>query len=157
MTAFSKPRGINFRSADEVPAPDLARTLCRVASFLQGRDPYAKLQRYLDCWEHDPDGYHAAKEEMDFHRLFQIVESPKALLRHMTDDDNVFIGIAPKDNSWYLRFYLWWDEEGFNLTGRFDITLPEKLAERFRKEMLELSAIPLREEDAEAYYKLICG
>jgi hypothetical protein len=157
MSSFSKPVGINFRSPDEVPAPDLARILCRVASFLQSVDPYVKLQRYLDCWEHDSDGYHAFKEEIDFHGLFQIVESPKALLWHMTDDDNVFIGIAPNDHSWYLRFYLCWDEEGFNLKGRFDITLPARLVQRFRKEMAEVDAIRLQDEDAETYYKSICG
>jgi hypothetical protein len=154
MPALSKPDGVNFRSARELPAGSLVKTLCQTVSFLQGVDPYIKLQRYHDLWEHD--GCHFHKEEIDFHQLFQIVESPKALLRHMTDDDNVFIGIAPSDNSWYLRFYLSWDEEGFNLTGRFDVTLPEKLKERFRKEMEERHAIPLQEEDAESYYKSIC-
>ncbi|HTC95650.1 MAG TPA: hypothetical protein VK699_19560 [Terriglobales bacterium] len=73
----------------------------------------------------------------------------------MTTDDNVFIGIAPNDNSWYLRFYLNWDEEGFNLIGRFDITLPAELAERFRKDMTEPQAIELTEEDAQTYYESI--
>jgi hypothetical protein len=155
MYNFSKPAGVNFRSPDQVPARDLARTLCRVASFLQSVDPYLKLQRYHDWWEHD--GCHFHKQEIDFHHLFQIVESPRALLWHMSDDDNVFIGIAPNDHSWYLRFYLCWDGEGFNLIGRFDITLPARLAERFRKEMAEVNAIRLQEADAETYYKSICG
>jgi hypothetical protein len=154
MFTFSKPAGVNFRSPDEVPAPDLARTLCRVASFLQSLDPYVKLQRYHDWWEHD--GCHFHKEEIDLPRLFQMVESPRALLWHMSDDDNVFIGIAPHDQSWYLRCYLRWDEEGFNLIGRFDITLPPRLVERFRKEMAEVNAIRLQEEDAETYYRSIC-
>ena len=155
MAAFSKPAGTNFRSLGGVPAPDLSRTLCLVASFLQSVEPYIKLQKYLDCWEHAPGGCHLHKEEIDFHGLFQIVESPKALLWHMSDDDNVFIGIAPNDNSWYLRFRLCWDEEGFDLIGRFDITLSETLAERFRKEIAEIGAIALKEEDAEVYYESI--
>lgn len=153
MHNFSKPTGINFRSPQELSALVLSRTLCQTVSFLQNLGPYVKLQQYLDWWEHD--GCHFHKQEIDFHRLLQIVESPKALLSHMSDDDNVFIGIAPNDNSWYLRFYLCWDEEELNLIGRFDITLPESLVERFRKEMTEVHAIALKEEYADIYYKSI--
>jgi hypothetical protein len=41
----------------------------------------------------------------------------------MSGDEDVFIGVAPGDGTWYLRFYLAGDDEGFDLLGRFDITL----------------------------------
>ncbi len=153
MPNFSKPAGINFRSSKELPASVLSKTLCQTVSFLQGVQPYIKLQKYHDWWEHD--GCHFHKEQIDFHGLFQIVRSPRDLLQAMTTDDNVFIGIAPDDNSWYLRFYLNWDDEGLNLIGRFDITLPAKLAERFRKDMAEVQPIELAEQDTETYYRSI--
>lgn len=75
----------------------------------------------------------------------------------MTTDDDVFIGIAPSDNIWYLRFYMNWDDEGFNLIGRFDITLPLELASRFRDEVVKTSATPLSEQDSQTFYTSLFG
>ena len=93
---FSRPKGTNFSSPDEVPSVSLARSLCRIASFLQDLYPYIKLQRYWDLWEED--GEHYYKEQTDFHGLFEIVESPRNLMYALMDG-NVFVGIAPHDNS----------------------------------------------------------
>jgi len=71
MATFYRPAGINFRSAEELPASVLSKMLCQTVSFLQSVEPYIKLQRYHDWWEHD--GCHFHKDQIDFHELFQIV------------------------------------------------------------------------------------
>jgi hypothetical protein len=155
MATFVKPTGTNFRSADEVPSSVLSKSLCLVVNFLQSVDPYAELQWYLDLWEHSGAGAHVHKQQIDFHGLFKIIGSPRDLLYRMTTDDDVFIGIAPTDNTWYLRFYLNWDEDGFNLIGRFDITLSHELATRFRDEVVKSLPAQLSEQDSQTYYASI--
>jgi hypothetical protein len=73
------------------------------------------LYRYEDWWEHD--GMHFRRESIDIHRLFEIVKSPQSSLEAMPGDLDVFVGIGPENNTWYLRFYLAWDEEGHELSG----------------------------------------
>jgi hypothetical protein len=153
MTDFIKPTGINFRCVDTLPAPDLARLLCRMVAFLQDIEPYAKLRRYNDWWEHD--GLHFYKSPIDFNDLFGIVRSPRSLLEAMPGDEDVLVGMAPQGNSWYLRFYLCWDEDGFDLLDRFDITLPECLAEGFRNEVARDAGVEIKEQSAESYYQTI--
>src|SRR6266446_4435379 len=146
---FHRPKGINFSSPDEVPSGALSRSLCRIASFLQDLHPYTKLQRYWDLWEEY--GGHYYKEQIDFHGLFDIVESPRNLTYELTDG-NVFVGIAPHDNSWYLRFQMDWDYDGFQLVGRFDVTLSTEIGDRFRHQVTHDLPVKLKEQDADAYY-----
>ena len=73
----------------------------------------------------------------------------------MPGDEDVFIGVAPHDVSWYLRFYLAWDDEGFNLLGRFDVTVPQALAEGYMSEVVEGLSVGVKRQDARAYYKSI--
>lgn len=148
---LNKPQGINF-SSHTLSAPQLARALCRTASFIQDIEPHGlKLQKYHDWWEHD--GLHFGKGTMSLHELFEMVSSPRSLLAAMPGDECVFIGIAPDSHVWYLRFYLSWDDEGFDLSGRFDITLPTHLAPTFRERML--GVVELKQQDAEAYYSTL--
>ncbi len=151
MATFVKPNGRNIRSAGELSSDVLCKSLCLVVSFLQSVDPYQELQRYWDLWEHSGSSgsAHCHVKQIDFHQLFQIIESPRNLLYTMTTDDDVFVGIAPTDNGWYLRFYMNWDDEGFNLIGRFDITLPVELAKRFRDEVVKTFPTPLSEQDSQ--------
>ncbi len=149
---FHRPEGINFSSPEEVPSVALARSLCRIASFLQALHPYMKLQRYWDLWEEH--GEHYYKEQTDFHGLFEIVESPRNLM-YAQMDGNVFVGIAPHDNSWYLRFQTDWDDDGFKLVGRFDITLPPETVDRFRNEVPNDLPVNLKEQDADVYFRSI--
>lgn len=145
------PQGTNY-SSNVVSALELALTLRRTASFVQDIEPHgAKLHRYHDWWEHD--GLHFPQDTVSIHELFEIVESPRSLLAAMPGDENVFIGVAPDSELWYLRFYLSWDDEGFELSGRFDITLPTYLASGFQQRMI--NAVDLEEQDAEAYYNTI--
>jgi hypothetical protein len=77
------------------------------------------------------------------------------LLEIVPDDDSVFVGVAPVTGRWYLRFRLEWDDEGFDLLGRFDITLPESLVEQFRTEVVRPLSLGLSEQDADSYYDSI--
>lgn len=150
MSNFVKPQGINF-SSPQLTAKDLSIALCRIVSFIQNQELYdVDLKKYEDWWEHD--GMHFYKRTIDFHDLFRCIDSSRALLEAMPGENNVFVGIAPQSNNWYLRFYLEWDEEGHNLIGRFDITLPSNLAEHFRKALFT-SNLLLVEEDATVFYQ----
>ena len=158
MATFVKPIGINFRSDNELSSHLLWKSLCLVVSFLQSLDPYRELHWYWDLWEHN--GSEASvchNRQIDFRKLFKILESPRTLLYAMTEDDDVFIGIAPRDNTWYLRFYLNWDDEGFNLIGRFDITLPLQLSTRFRDEVMKTCPAQLSEQPSQTYYASLFG
>jgi hypothetical protein len=150
---FHEPQGINF-SSKEITAHELAWALCRTVSFLQFLEPHGvPLQKYHDWWEHD--GLHFQKGSINFHELFRIVESPQSLLEAMPGDDNVFIGIAPDPNIWYLRFYLYWDEGGFDLLGRFDITLPTESAPQFKQRVLDSLDMQMQQQDAATFYNKI--
>jgi hypothetical protein len=153
MNDFVKPQGINFRCRDGLPASSLSKVLCKTAGFLQGIQPYARLQRYDDWWEHD--GLHFHKGAIDFDGLFAIVGSPETLSKAMPGDDDVHVGIATYDNSWYLRFYLYWDEEESDHLGKYDIALPEGLAEGYRDQVLKGSGIEIMEQDSASYYESI--
>jgi hypothetical protein len=82
------------------------------------------------------------------------VGSPKSLLEAMSGDDDVFTGIAPDNSSWYLRFYLYWDDDGFNLLGRFDVTLSQTLVDHCKEGVGRLG-VEMVSQDSEAYYRSI--
>jgi hypothetical protein len=153
MSEFSKPQGINFSCVDNVSAEELALALCKTASFLQAVDPYVTLQRYDDWWEHD--GLHFCRGETDFDGLFKMTRSPKELLQAMTADDEVFVGVAPDDGKWYLRFYLFWDDDGFRLLGRFDLTLPPRLEAEYQVEVVQKLNLEMTARESAVYYESI--
>jgi hypothetical protein len=153
MANFTEAKGINFSCPDDLPATELSRALCKTASFIQQINPYDNLYRYDDWWEHD--GLHFYREAINVEKLFDLVNSPKSLLEAMQGDFNVFNGIAPKDNSWYLRFYLEWDESDSNLVGRFDITFSKSLAEQYKNEVLSSLNLNMQERESENYYQSI--
>lgn len=130
LPEFVRPRGRNVRCARELPATALSEVLCRIASFLQTLAPYTRLERYDDWWEHD--GLHFHRGSLGFSKLFAMISSPRALLEAVPGDDQVVVGVGRADGSWYLRFRLEWDDAGANLAGRFDITVPDSVVERFR-------------------------
>lgn len=150
MSEFRLPLGTNFSSEREIPASSLANALLITVGFIQEHDPYARLRRYDDWWEHD--GLHFFREAMSIHQLFEIVKSPQALLEAMPGDLDVFVGVAPEDEAWYLRFYISWDEEGYELLGRFDFTLRPDLETRFRDESTRMD-VKLLEQDSEKYFR----
>jgi hypothetical protein len=151
MSQFLKPLGVCFLFDGELPAPILSNILCRIVNFLQDVAPYTKLQHYEDWWEHDDLHFH--RGALDFNVLYSLISSPRNLLAATPADDYVFVGVAPADNSWYLRFRVVWDDEGFNLAGSCAIVLPLSLVEQFRKEVLLNLSTKAEEKDAALYYR----
>jgi len=74
----------------------------------------------------------------------------------MPGDDYVCVGIAPPDNSWYLRFYVYLEEENQETFGRFDITLPEAISADFKNSVLQNIEYRMEQTDAGVYYDSIC-
>ena len=154
LNTYNPPKGTNYHIQDgNVDAVTLSRSLCKVVSYLQSDRPYVKLFRYADWWEHD--GLHFKKAEIDFHSLFSIIESPWYLFENMPGDDYVFIGISPEDNKWYLRFYLDWDDNGEKLEGRFDVTIPNEMCNKFEQEVVSKFSYKVDIEDSGSYYNRI--
>jgi len=73
----------------------------------------------------------------------------------MQGDEYVYVGIAPPDTSWYLRFYVNWDDADEEIEGRFDITLREDDAKQFRESVVTEFDFSLLEQTAADYYKSI--
>lgn len=151
QSTFTAPTGINYHCSKDIPIALLSQALCRVSAFIQSLDSNAQLLRYEDWWEHD--GLHFERGTVDLRGLFELVESPRALVASMQGDERVFVGIASSDASWYLRFYVSWDDEGSELFGRFDITLPASVSPAFEDEVLGQLELELEQQDAEVYFK----
>ena len=145
--------GTNFSSPSELSAVELSKALCRISSFVQSIDPYIKLDRYDDWWEHD--GLHFRRNRLTVEDLFSLVGTPRSVLESMSGDEDVFVGILDTNRSFYLRFYLTWSDDDSSLVGRFDITFVDSVALRFKDKVLAALEINLREADATEYYKAI--
>jgi hypothetical protein len=151
MSGFVAPEGINFSSAEDLSAHDLSEALIKIVDFIQQIDSSKKFESYDDWWEHD--GLHFYRNSISPAELLRIVSSPESLSQAMPGDFCVFIGIAPADNSWYLRFYL--NDEDDEVTARYDITFSEATAERFKPAVLKPFGLSVNEQDAETYYRSI--
>ena len=82
-----------------------------------------------------------------------MINSPKNLLESTPDDFAVLVGVAPKDNAWYLRYKVEWDEEEKNLVGSCAVILPQPLADKFRVEVLQRLDAQAEEKESEVYYQ----
>ena len=154
MDNFVAPQGVNLRSNYEILPDLLSDALVRTVNFLQSIEPdEAGLYQYADWWEHD--GLHFAKGRSDFATLSQIVKSPTALLEGMPGDFCVFVGVAPQDFRWYLRFYLDPDAEEEERSGRFDLTLPTELVASYKDRVVWPLELEMQEQDADQYYRSI--
>lgn len=152
MSEFVIPKGTNFSCVEELSAVDFSKVLLKIIHFIQQLDSYSKFERYDDWWEHD--GLHFYRNSISCEDLLKIVSSPESLSEAMPGDWYVFIGIAPIDNLWYLRFYLS-DEDEDDLITRFDITFPNELVQRFKSEVLSQLNLEITEQDSEIYYQTI--
>jgi hypothetical protein len=92
---------------------------------------------------------------MDMRGLFALVDSPRSLFSAMPGDADVRIGIAPGDCTWYLRIYVVWTDDGWNLCGDFDLTLPDRLVSQFRDRIVPSLGTPLTEQSADEWYRAI--
>jgi len=149
---FTPPNGVAFHIADEIPVVDLCALLRRVVVFLQDLGLCSpSLRLYQDWWEHD--GLHFDKGSIKFHDLFAMVETPRAIFDATPDDNAVFVGVAPQDSRWYLRFRAEWDADEKNIVGRFDFILPSDLVAVFTREVLPAMKQPYEQMPSESYYK----
>jgi len=140
---------------EEIPVADLCTGLRRVATLLQGMQvSNPRLRLYHDWWQHD--GLHFEKGPMTFHDLFAMIETPRAAFEATPGDHDVFVGIAPEDGHWYLRFRAEWDADDRNIVGDFAVTVPVESAAAFRT---GFAATPLKdalvEEMSAGYYKKV--
>lgn len=149
--SFVKPKGICFLFGNELPASVLSSVLCKITNFLQEFSPYIKLHRYDDWWEHD--GLHFYSSKIDFNALYRLVNSPKNLLGSTPDEDSVFVGIAPEDNSWYLHFRVEWNDEETNLIGSCAIILTQSLVEQFKNAVLHKFEVKAEQKNSEDFYR----
>ncbi len=53
LTSLLPPQGIVFHTDRENPIVSVSRDLCKVTAFLHELQPYAKLGKIDDRWEHD--------------------------------------------------------------------------------------------------------
>jgi hypothetical protein len=152
---FSPPLGVTFYTTDDVPVTVLSATLRRVVAFLQNQrlSPQVPVTVYHDWWEHD--GLHFEKGHATFHDLFTMVETARAIFEATPDEDEVFIGIAPNDGCWYLRFRAQWNADNQSIIGWFAVTVPSELADAFRTEVVTSSQCCLAEESSEDYYRRV--
>jgi len=134
LVDFRPPQGMCFAGEGDCPLAAIARDLCKIAAFLQGFAPYSTLVRYEDWWDHD--GLYFERCRIDFHGLFQLVETPRALLAATPGDEYVCVGIMPEDRAWYLRFRADWDDPGENLLGFYSLTLDDGLVKKFESEVI---------------------
>jgi hypothetical protein len=124
---------------------------CRVISAMDRRSCAIETIRRLV--EHDGLQFQVERAQVDVHGLFQLVGSAQSIYETTPGDDYVYVGVAPLDVGWYLRFRADWDGAGASLVGQFDITLPHDLAMRFRDEVVADLGCSITEESAATYYK----
>jgi hypothetical protein len=150
--SFSPPDGVAFHIEREVPIVDLCPLLRRVVSFLQNLQPSpAKLGLFDDWWGHD--GLHIKKRSLSFRELVRMIESPRSIFEATPDEHEVFVGVAPGDNRWYLRFRAEWDGHDLAIIGCLAVILAADLAVSFRENIVSSSVPGLTEEPAQSFYK----
>ena len=147
------PKGQNFRLEKDVDLLTLADSLQQIAAFLQDLESSRNIKRFDDWWEHD--GSHFLSGDSSMQDLFECVKSPQAIQASMPGDDLVFVGFSANDYSWYLRFYLEYDDSGYVLKGRFDLTLADTIVNIFREKVIPKLSGQIIEEEASAYFKRI--
>jgi hypothetical protein len=144
------PDGVVFFTPPENPVIAVSRDLCKIAAFLQNREPYGNLRRFDDWWEHD--ALYFDKGEVDIHGLFNLIETPRSLLGSMPGDHRVFVGVAGGNHSCYVRFFVDWDERNENILGEYSITLSPLLAALFQREVVPSLTCAVDYEDAARYF-----
>jgi hypothetical protein len=91
-------------------------------------------------------------------RTFAVLTSPRALIESMSDDDHVFAGLGPEDESWYLRYRADWNSNNEALVAAYGIALTDSLALRFRAEVAAmLICAPAKERSHEYFKRIMSG
>ena len=145
--------GVVFFTPPGNPVIAVSRDLRRIAAFFQHCEPYRKLRRFDDWWEHD--ALYFGKDELDLHGLFELVGTPRSLLTAMPGDHRVFVGVENNDCPWYLRFFVDWDEQDENIVGEYSVTLNRPLAALFEREVRPVLGCNVHTDDATPYFDRI--
>jgi len=147
---FKGPIGLNFRTNSDLTMEQLTGILVGIVGFFERYDPNARLMRYDDWWVHD--GIHYLNGETDYPTIYKLIKDEQSIQAAMQDEVGTCVGIAPESVEWYLRFAADLDEDTDVMEGYFDVTIPDKLVEKFRKEILPGLPCEIIEEAAQAYY-----
>lgn len=153
MAKFIHTVGVTFHTTRSQSASLVSKWLCDIVAFLHRHRFLGSLERFDDWLEHD--GLHFKRGQIDVHQLFDIIGSVRSLLEACPEDEEVCIGVAPEGGEWYLRIRVEWDEEGNSVVGRFDITLPDGLAESLRHDLIAIPDCELTEELSADYFARI--
>jgi hypothetical protein len=148
---FTPPIGVAFHTEDEVRGDELVAAVRRVVAFLEGFiwTPN-ELRVFDDRWEHD--GLHFERKCVKYADLFAMIASPRAMLDATPDDDCVYVGIAPEEARWYLRFRAVRDETYGEIVGAFGVVMPEDYATLFKLDVEPRSEATLTELPSHVYY-----
>jgi hypothetical protein len=148
---FTLPDGVNFYCSDFISASALSGDLVKIVGFLQHVDQKIHLRRFDDWWQYN--GLHFSKGSIDFRTLLEIVRSPESILEAMTGDEAVRVGVAPPDESWYLRFYSHQGNDTAFVEGDYEITLPPDLANAFSAQVLPRLTARIQQAEAKERYR----
>ena len=148
---FQEPSGINFRPAMPILIKEMEDTLPLIWRFVSAKDPSPILLRYEDWWQHD--GLHFEKGKITREVFSKMIGSKGEIIKSMSGDFNVRIGIASPKMEWYLRYYVAIEED--ILDGYYDVTVPLTWENEFEAEVGMSLKTPFVKEDAEGFYKAI--
>lgn len=70
----------------------------------------------------------------------------------MPGDFYVFVGVSSKQMPFYLRIYVDWNDDETEIVGRFDVTVPDELAVRFRDDVAYVWRSKFSERSSAEYY-----
>jgi hypothetical protein len=148
---FTPPMGVAFQTEGEVRGDELVATVRRVVAFLEGFiwTP-DKLRVFDDWWEHD--GLHFERKCVKYVDLFAMIASSRAMVDATPDDDCVYVGIAPEEAEWYLRFRAVRDETYGEIVGACGVVMPQDYATLFKLDVTPRSEATLIELPSNIYY-----
>ena len=141
------PSGVTFYTKKLVPIDDMRQVLLCIARYIQDKEFLCRLNLYDDWWEHD--GFHFQKKDIEVSKLFKILSSNRSLYEAMPDDFDVRIGISNKEKSWYLRYYIDWDEDDSFLEGNFHFSVPKELEQDCTKNIFDCCNIEIEKENSD--------
>lgn len=146
------PRGYTYYHDDPIAPASLSRDLCRIAAFFTEVEPYVRLVRVRDWWQHD-GLFFVEEEHFDLHHVFHMVGTPREIYRFMPGDFSVFVGILPEHECWYLRFYADWSDDGQTIEGSYSLTFADDLQNRFEASALPKLSTALKGMNAADYFR----
>lgn len=146
------PDGANLSVVDTHDLQALCDALTGILCFLRDLPTSDPLLRYDDWLEHD--GLLFPRGRVTFSALLELVRSPRGLLEATPEDHAVRVGIAPRDQSWYLRFRADLDSGGGSPEGSFDVTLPSPHDE-YAAGRIATCSLKANRDSAREYYRRI--